>query len=83
MKPNQEQNNLLSFLEGEIKYDEEENVVLVNGMYFCGIALSNKFDIHEAGNLIAQLLINERERRKKAQLLSPSIKEDLDNSDIF
>lgn len=62
----QEEKDLLSYLEGEIKYDEEKGLITIKDEPVIDIyGFGPKIYDHELGHFVTQLLINERERRKE------------------
>lgn len=62
---NNEEKDLLSYLEGEIKYDEEKGLITIKDEPVIDIyGFGPKIYDHELGHFVTQLLINERERRK-------------------
>lgn len=87
MKPNQEQNNLLSYLEGEIKYepmgeqiwaiDGEKHTLIADVRGFGRISrmfktLGESINFQDAlGEFVATAIINERERRKGQGKVEP------------
>lgn len=71
MKPNQEENNLLSYLEGEIYYDKKYQSVWLDKktktnlrICLCHISEGAMPFMDEVGEFVATAIINERERRK-------------------
>lgn len=67
----QEEKDLISYLEGEIKYDEEKGLITIKDEPVIDIyGFGPKIYDHELGHFVTQLLINERERRKEQDGLS-------------
>lgn len=74
MENNQEQ-SIISYLEGEIKYDEETSTIMIKNVVFIDFwDLSENMDksiIDDLGKFTATALINERERRKEQYKAEP------------
>jgi len=63
----QEEKDILTYLEGEIKCTEGGIFIMINEDFLCSISfpVSDKVSINDMQKFIAEAIINERERRRE------------------